>query len=104
MTTFIRTTSDGRNIEVIGLAICIDGKPESEYLLPVKVHPRAKEILQNEPEAAFMAGRLILTEEEAHRAAAALYDAKVAYNQSPKGINERIRRTQRTSMIQRDDS
>ena len=104
MTTFIRNTSDGRKIEVIGQAICIDGKPESEYLLPVGAHPRAKEILQSEPEAAFMAGRLILTESEAHLAAAALYEAKIAYDQTPKGINERIRRTQQASMIQRDDS
>lgn len=104
MTTFIRNTADGRKIEVIGQAICIDGQPESEYLSPVRAHPRAREILQNEPEAAFMAGRLILTEAEAHRAAAALYKAKIAYDQSPKGINERIRRTQKASMIQRDDS
>lgn len=104
MTTFIRTTSDGRKIEVIGLAICIDGKPESEHLLSVHAHPRAKEILQSEPEAAYMAGRLVLTEEEGHLAATALYEARIAYDQSPKGISERIRQTQRASMIQREDS
>ena len=51
-----------------------------------------------------MAGRLVLTEEEGHLAATALYEARIAYDQSPKGISERIRQTQRASMIQREDS
>ena len=39
MTTLVKTTQDGRKLEVIGLAICLDGELEAFELVEVKMHP-----------------------------------------------------------------
>lgn len=64
-TTFIRNTSDGRKIEVIGPNVCVDGKPVADLLVEVKLHPNKEAILFALPNAAFMAGPVVLTAEEA---------------------------------------
>jgi hypothetical protein len=63
LTTFVRTTSDGRKIEVIGPNVCVDGNPIADSLVDVKVHPNKEAILFALPNAAFMAGPVALTEE-----------------------------------------
>jgi hypothetical protein len=65
LTTFIRMTSDGRKIEVIGPNVCVDGKPIANSLVDVKVHPNKEAILFTLPNAAYMAGPVALTAEEA---------------------------------------
>jgi hypothetical protein len=65
LTTFVRTTSDGRKIEVIGPNVCIDGKPVANSLVDVKKHPNKEAILFALPNAAYMAGPVVLTAEEA---------------------------------------
>jgi hypothetical protein len=75
-TTFIRETSDGRKIEVIGANVCIDGRPVADSLVDVKNHPNKEQILFALPNAAFMAGPIVLTAEEASVVRGALSAAK----------------------------
>lgn len=91
MSTMIKTTEDGRKVEVIGQAICLDGKQEATALVSVREHPNRTAILQTVPDATHMAGRLPLTAEQATVAQAALDEARQAYENSPTGISERIR-------------
>jgi len=75
---FIRETSDGRKIEVINGYVCIDGKPVTDHLIDVKDHPNKEAIYFSLPNAAFMAGPIVLTAEEASVARGALNMAKPA--------------------------
>jgi hypothetical protein len=102
MSTYIKTTADGRKVEVIGTAVCLAGKKEAEQLVTVAEHPNRAAILNAVPEATHMAGRLPLTAAEAAIAEAALIAAKEAYANSPLGIAERIRNTQRNAIANRD--
>lgn len=102
MSTYIKTTADGRKVEVIGRAVCLAGKKEAEQLVPVREHPNRAAILEAVPEATHMAGRLPLTAAEAATAEAALEAARIAYETSPLGIAERIRTTQRNAIANRD--
>lgn len=91
MVTFIKTTADGRRLEVSGLAILLDGKLEAFDLIEVKDHPRAPAILALEPAATHLAGRVVLTLEEAQRVKAALAAAEAEVIASPAAIAERFR-------------
>ncbi|WP_045224565.1 hypothetical protein [Methyloterricola oryzae] len=102
MSTYIKTTQDGRKVEVIELSVCLAGKPEAEYLVPVAEHPNRDAILQAVPDATHMAGRLPLNAEEAATAQAALEANKLAFENSPKGLAERIRRAQNQAIANRD--
>ncbi len=64
-TTFIRNTSDGRKVEVIGPNVCVDGQPVASGLVEVETHPNRRAILATLPNATHMAGPLALTVEEA---------------------------------------
>ena len=102
MSTYIKTTEDGRKVEVIGMAICLDGQKEADRLIPVLEHPNRAAILSAVPNATHMAGRLPLTAEQAALAQKALDEAKAAYELSPHGIAERIRRSQKNAIANRD--
>lgn len=102
MATYIKTTEDGRKVEVIGMAICLEGKKEADRLIPVHEHPNRAAILNAVPNATHVAGRLPLTAEEAATVQAALDTAKAAYESSPLGIAERIRMAQRNAIANRD--
>jgi hypothetical protein len=91
MPTLIKTTQDGRKLEVRGLAICLDGKLESFDLMEVKLHPRRHAILAILPEATHIAGRVALTAEEAARVTAALAQVEAEILASPIAIAERFR-------------
>jgi hypothetical protein len=73
---FIRTTSDGRKIEVINGNVCVDGRPLASTLTDVKTHPNKEAILFALPNAAFMAGPVALTAEEASVARGAMEAAR----------------------------
>jgi hypothetical protein len=102
MSTLIKTTEDGRPVEVIEQHICLAGKKESDSLVPVNEHPNRAAILQAAPEATHMAGRIPLTAEQAALAEKALEEARLAYANSPKGIAERIRSVQNQALANRD--
>lgn len=91
MTTLIKTTQDGRKLEVIGLAICLDGVLEAFELIEVKDHPNRRAILTAVPEATHIAGRLPLTRAEADKVIAAFAEAEAQILASPAAINERFR-------------
>lgn len=91
MSTYIKTTLDGRRVEVIGQAVCLDGKAEAERLVTVIEHPNWRAILEVAPDATHMAGRIALTVDEAEKAHYAMVAAKEAYEQSTTGISERAR-------------
>ena len=61
MATLVKTTQDGRKLEVVGLAICLDGELEAFELIEVKLHPNRRAIWAAVPEATHMAGRVALT-------------------------------------------
>jgi hypothetical protein len=91
MSTLIKTTEDGRKVEVLDRAIFFDGKQETTALVEVREHPNRTAILQAVPNATHMAGRIPLTAEQAAIARAALDQANEAYEFSPAGIAERQR-------------
>ncbi len=91
MTTLVKTTQDGRKLEVIGLAICLDGKLEAFELVEVKLHPNRRAIWAAVPQATHMAGRVPLTREEVDIALAAFKKAEADILANPAAINERFR-------------
>jgi hypothetical protein len=91
MTTLVKTTEDGRKVEVIGLAICLDGELEAFELVEVKMHPNRRAIWQVMPDATHMAGRLALSREEAEIVFRAFKGAEAQILASPAAINERFR-------------
>jgi hypothetical protein len=91
MRTFIKTTADGRPVEVIGTTICLAGKPEANGLVPVWEHPNVVAILTAVPDATHMAGRLPLTSEEAGTVTAALEAGEEEVLKDPARIAERFR-------------
>lgn len=101
--TFIKTTQDGRKVEVIGTAICLNGKQESEHLVVVVEHPNWRAILDAVPDATHMAGRLPLTVDEAQTAQLAIDAAREAYENSPTGIAERSRQAINGMLMKRGD-
>ena len=90
-TTLVKTTQDGRKLEVIGLAICLEGQLEAFELIEVKLHPNRRAIWQVMPEATHMAGRVALTQAEADIVVAAFKEAEAQILASPAAINERFR-------------
>jgi len=102
MSTYIKTTEDGRKVEVIGMVICLAGKKEADRLIPIHEHPNRAAILNAVPNATHVAGRLPLTAEEAATAQTAVDAARAAYESSPLGIAERIRMAQRNAIANRD--
>jgi len=90
-TTLVKTTQDGRKLEVIGLAICLEGQLEAFELIEVKLHPNRRAIWQVMPEATHMAGRVALTQEEADIVTSAFKEAEAQILASPAAINERFR-------------
>jgi hypothetical protein len=90
-TTLVKTTQDGRKLEVIGLAICLDGELEAFELIEVEVHPNKRKILEAMRDATHMAGRVPLTKEEAETVFNAFKQAEAQILADPTAINERFR-------------
>lgn len=90
-TTPVKTTQDGRRLDVVGLAICLDGALEAFELIEVKMHPNRRAILAAAPDAAYMAGRVTLTREEAEIVFKAFREAEAEILKTPVAINERFR-------------
>jgi hypothetical protein len=91
MSTLVKTTQDGRRLEVVGQAILLGGKLEAVELVPVEKHPNRRAILEVMPEAAFMAGRVALTAEEGRIAQDALEEGERQFLSDPRAIEERFR-------------
>ena len=89
--TFIKNTEDGRKVEVIGAAICLNGVEEAFALIPLEEHPNRRAIKQAVPNASHVAGRLPLTLNEAGKVHSALMAARQDFDPSPKAVMERLR-------------
>ncbi|WP_298828951.1 hypothetical protein [uncultured Piscinibacter sp.] len=87
----IRTTRDGRRIEVIGRHVCLDGRPEADALVVLDEHPNRQAILRAVPLATHVAGRLPLTLAEASVVQAALRRANDGFDGTPQAARERLR-------------
>jgi hypothetical protein len=103
MSTYIKTTLDGRKVEVIGTSICLDGQPEADQLVAVIQHPNWRAILKVAPDATHMAGRVALTVDEAEKAHHALVAAKEQYDRSPARVAERARHAINGMLSKRSD-
>ena len=103
MKTHIKTTRDGRRVEVIGMSICLDGELESDKLVAVIDHPHWRAILQTAPEATHMAGRVALSVDEAEKAQLALDAARAAFDGSAHAAAERSRRAINRMLLNRSD-
>jgi hypothetical protein len=91
MATVVKTTQDGRKLEVTGFAITLGGKLEANELIEVKDHPYRRAIWTAAPEATHMAGRVPLTREEAEIVLAAFKRAEADMLANPIAIHERFR-------------
>jgi hypothetical protein len=91
MSTWIKTTSDGREVEVIGAQLCLDGVPETDSILVLDEHPNRQAILRAVPQATHVAGRLPLTMAQASVAQAALRQARDRFDGTPGAVSERLR-------------
>jgi len=91
MAVLVKTTLDGRKLEVVGLAICLGGKLEAIELVEVKRHPNRVAIRQVAPDATHMAGRVPLTRAEAEIVATAFANAQAEMMANPIAIHERFR-------------
>jgi hypothetical protein len=89
---YVRTTLDGRRVEVIGGRVCLDGVPEADELVALDEHPNRQAILQAVPRASHMAGRLPLTLAEASVAQSALRRANDPFDGTSRAAAERLRR------------
>ena len=88
---FVKTTLDGRRVEVIGRQLCLAGVPETDHLVVLDEHPNRQAILKVLPLATHMAGRLPLTMAEASVAQAALRRANETFDGSAAAARERLR-------------
>ncbi|WP_445219965.1 hypothetical protein ACKWRH_07490 [Bradyrhizobium sp. Pa8] len=91
MATLVKTTQDGRKLEVLGLAILLGGKLEANELIEVKDHPYRRAILAAVPDATHMAGRVPLTRKEAEIVLATFNKTEAATLANPVAIHERFR-------------
>jgi hypothetical protein len=100
MATLVKMTLDGRKVEIVGQALMLGGKLEAMDLIPIKDHPNRHNILSAMPEAAFMAGRVALTEDEGKIALEALAKGERAFLASPQAIEERFRAAARRREVE----
>ena len=90
--TYIKSTQDGRKVEVIDGWVCLAGAREADNLVPMDEHPNRQAICKAVPGATHAAGRVPLTHQEAAIAQSALSLAKRVFDASPSGITQRLRR------------
>lgn len=87
----IKTTQDGRKVEVIDGWVCLAGAREADGLIPMSEHPNRQAIAKAVPGATHVAGRIPLRHDEAAVAQGALSAAQRIFDASPAGITQRIR-------------
>jgi hypothetical protein len=89
--TYIKTTQDGRRVEVIDGWICLGGAREADSLIPMDEHPNRQAIVRAVPGATHAGGRLPFTLAEAAAVQSALSIAQRNFDASPAGITQRLR-------------
>ena len=89
---YVKTTQDGRVVEIINGWVCLAGKPETDELVVLDEHPNRQAILKAVPKATHMAGRLPMTMPEASVAHAALRRHHDPFDGSAIAVSERLRK------------
>lgn len=89
--TFIKSTLDGRRVEVIDGWICLSGVREADSLIALDEHPNRQAILKAVPGATHMAGRLPFSLAEAAATQSALSEERRTFDASPNAIAQRLR-------------
>ena len=89
---YVKTTQDGRKVEVIDGWLCLAGVRETDTLVPLIEHPNRQAISAAVPGATHMAGRIPLRHDEAAIAQGALDVAKRDFVNDPTAIAERFRK------------
>jgi hypothetical protein len=89
--TFIKSTLDGRRVEVIDGWICLAGVREADSLIALDEHPNRQAITKAVPGASHMAGRLPFTLAEAAATQSALALDRRTFDSSPNAIAQRLR-------------
>jgi hypothetical protein len=92
MAVLVKTTRDGRKVEVIGGHLCLDGVPEACELTVLDEHPNRQAILAAVPRATHVGGRVPLTMAEASVAQAALRTANDPFDGSAAAVAARLQR------------
>lgn len=89
---YIKTTMDGRKVEVIDGWVCLDGQPEADAVVDVNEHPNRQAIQRAVPGASHVAGRLPLTLMEAGTVRSAMAASRPPIDTSPRAVAERLRK------------
>lgn len=87
----VKTTEDGRRVEVIDGWVCLAGVREANCVVPLIEHPNRQAIARAVPDATHVAGRLPLNHEQAAIAIGALTAEQREFDATPTGIAQRIR-------------
>lgn len=90
--TYVKTTQDGRVVEVIDGWVCLAGTQEADTLVPLIEHPNRQAISKAVPGATHMAGRIPLRHDEAAIAQGALDAVRREFSTDPIAIEDRFRK------------
>jgi len=89
---YVKTTMDGRKVEVVDGWLCLGGVPEADTLVPLTEHPNRQAIARAVPGATHVGGRIPLRHDEAAIAQGALDAARRTFDNDPVVIAERFRK------------
>lgn len=89
---YVKTTQDGRKVEVIDGWLCLGGHREADTLVPLIEHPNRQAISRAVPGATHMGGRIPLRHDEAAIAQGAMDIARREFSTDPVSIAERFRK------------
>jgi hypothetical protein len=89
---YVKTTDDGRKVEVIDGWLCLAGVQEADTLVPLIEHPNRQAISRAVPGATHMAGRIPLRHDETAIAQGAMDVARRTFANDPVAIAERFRK------------
>jgi hypothetical protein len=88
---FVKSTLDGRAVEVIDGWLCLAGQRETDALVAIDEHPNRSNILKAVPKATHVAGRLPLTLAEASVAQAAMRRMQDRFDGGERAVQQRMR-------------
>ncbi len=89
---YVKTTDDGRLVEVIDGWLCLAGVKEADTLVPLIEHPNRQAISRAVPGATHMGGRIPLRHDETAVAQGAMDIARRDFSSDPMAIAERFRK------------
>jgi hypothetical protein len=89
---YVKSTEDGRKVEVIDGWLCLAGVKEADTLVPLIEHPNRQAIARAVPGATHMGGRIPLRHDETAVAQGAMDIARRDFSSDPMAIAERFRK------------